>query len=64
MSDQIKWLHLSDFHFGKNPFEQDFSAKKLLGHLSEQKESGIEPDFIFITGDIANSGKEKEYDDF
>lgn len=60
----MKWLHLSDFHFGKNAFEQEFSAKKLLEHLTEQKSKGVQPDFVFITGDVANSGKDKEYDEF
>ena len=64
MSDSIKWIHLSDFHFGLNPFDQAFSSKKIVEHLTESKAKGFIPDFIFITGDIANTGKKSEYEQF
>lgn len=64
MSDSVKWLHLSDFHFGLHPFEQKFSAKKIVEHLTEAQAKGLTPDFIFITGDVANSGKKTEYEQF
>lgn len=64
MSDPVKWLHLSDFHFGLHPFEQKFSAKKIVEHLTEAQLKGLTPHFIFITGDIANSGKKVEYEQF
>lgn len=64
MSKQIRWLHLSDFHFGKSPFEQTFSANKIFEHLAAKHAEGMTPDFIFITGDVANAGKESEYDEF
>jgi predicted phosphodiesterase len=64
MSNQIRWLHLSDFHFGKSAFEQAFSSKKIIDHLKAMHKEGINPDFVFITGDVANSGKKIEFDDF
>ena len=64
MSDSIKWLHLSDFHFGLHPSDQAFSSKKIVEHLKEAKAKGLTPDFIFITGDIANTGKKSEYAQF
>lgn len=57
----LKWLHLSDFHFGKHQYEQEFSAKKFIEHVRLAQESGIQPDLIFVTGDVANSGKPDEY---
>jgi predicted phosphodiesterase len=64
MSNSIKWLHLSDFHFGLYPAEQAFSAKKIVEHLKDAQSKGMSPDFIFITGDIAQSGKKAEYEQF
>ncbi|RQV59963.1 metallophosphoesterase [Burkholderia cenocepacia] len=64
MLNAVRWLHLSDLHFGLNPHEQKFSAKKIIEHLKEACENGGRPDFIFITGDVANSGKLKEYEIF
>lgn len=64
VSNSIKWLHLSDFHFGFHPYEQEFSAKKIVEHLKESQSRGLKPDFIFITGDIANTGRESEYQQF
>lgn len=64
MSGSIKWLHLSDFHFGLSPFDQAFSAKKIVEHLRESQAKGIAPDYIFITGDVANTGKKSEYEQF
>ncbi|WP_223430034.1 metallophosphoesterase family protein [Pseudomonas sp. GL-B-26] len=61
MSGILKWLHLSDFHFGKNAYEQEFSSRKLIDFLLTQREKGETPDFIFITGDIANSGTKEQY---
>lgn len=64
MSDAVKWLHLSDFHFGLHPFDQAFSAKKIVEHLKDSQAKGNTPDFIFITGDVANTGKKSEYGQF
>ncbi|MDC7831068.1 MULTISPECIES: metallophosphoesterase family protein [Pseudomonas] len=63
----IKWLHLSDFHFGKKPhnlYQQPFMASKIIEHAVKQSLIDRKPDFIFITGDIANSGAPDEYELF
>lgn len=61
---KINWLHLSDFHFGKNIFQQEFVASKIIDHVRNFIQKELEPDFIFITGDIANSGKLEEFKRF
>ncbi len=60
----IKWLHLSDFHTGKDHYGQIKLFKNIHVHMKEQKEKGVVPDLIFITGDIANKGKKEEYETF
>lgn len=65
--NKLKWLHLSDFHFGKLPdstYQQPLISSKIIKHLKDQSELSGAPDLIFITGDIANSGKPEEYSQF
>lgn len=60
----FKWLHLSDFHFGKKPdftYQQPLLASKIIDHVVKYSEENGQPDAIFITGDIANSGEIDEY---
>lgn len=62
-SRPIRWLHLSDFHFTAfEGWDRRRTLKALLVSLAEKKAAGWRPDFVFATGDIANTGKEKEYD--
>nr|VFJ86543.1 MAG: Calcineurin-like phosphoesterase [Candidatus Kentron sp. LFY] len=56
----IRWLHLSDFHTGKDGYGQRRLFKEILNHIADQKL----PDFVFITGDIAQSGLKEQYDKF
>ena len=60
MNKRFSWLHLSDLHFQyhNDSFESTFVYDKLLEDL-KHIESLI--DCVFITGDIAYSGKEEEY---
>lgn len=61
---ELKWLHLSDFHFGKKPdstYQQPLVARKLIEHVITQSAKEGPPDLVFITGDIANSGEPSEY---
>lgn len=60
----LRWLHLSDFHFGKEVFQQELVSGKIIDHIKEQISEGNRPDFVFITGDIANAGKKEEYELF
>ena len=58
----FKWLQISDFHFKtKDSFDMSNARKKLLEKL---KEDNIKPDYLFITGDIADKNvyaSSKEY---
>ncbi|MCU0289475.1 MAG: metallophosphoesterase [Acidobacteria bacterium] len=65
---EITILHLSDIHFKKKKDEdnktfrqtvQERLIEAVTGHSAKQGN----PDFVVITGDIAFSGKKKEYDE-
>jgi hypothetical protein len=60
----LRWLHLSDFHVGKDGYAQDTLFQQLLEHIRVRQEEGFRPDFVFITGDIANRGLQSEYEAF
>lgn len=62
--NKIRWLHLSDFHIGKEGYDQTYFLKRIVEHVSERVDSGFKPDFVFITGDIANRGAVNEYERF
>ena len=64
MSDPIRWLHLSDFHVGKDDWAQRRLFEKIIEHVADQKGKGFIPDLVFITGDIANAGQKSEYTEF
>ena len=53
----VRWLHLSDFHSGKDDYGINIICKSLLTHIKSKQK----PDFVIITGDLSYSGKEKEY---
>lgn len=63
---EIKILHLSDIHFkkkrdnGDETFYNDVQQKLIQSVKSHAKEQG-NPDVVAVTGDIAFSGKGKEY---
>lgn len=63
-SSTVTWLHLSDFHVGKDKYGQRRLFTSILDHVQQRIEAGVGPDMIFITGDIANKGKSSEYEDF
>jgi len=55
-------LHLSDLHFKADQgYEQDLITEALVAAVARYRSEGRAPDAIFMTGDIANSGKEPEY---
>ncbi len=59
----IRWLHLSDFHFeGLERWDRRATLMALLRHAEELRADGLAPDFVFVTGDIAQSGKRNEYE--
>lgn len=63
--DIFGWLHLSDIHFGHG--NRDYSAnqravlKALRQHLQTDVRPQVDLDAIFVTGDIAFSGKAEQY---
>jgi predicted MPP superfamily phosphohydrolase len=60
----IRWLHLSDFHVGKDNYATLKMFDYIRAHVSKRKSEGFTPDFLFITGDLANKGLASEYDTF
>ncbi len=57
----LKWIHLSDLHFGHQrdpayPIDRRMVCAKLIDDIKEMISQVGQPDFIFITGDIAFSG--------
>lgn len=59
---EIRWLHLSDFHLRKSQsWSQDYVLASLLKSISDNHSGNNRPDLLFITGDIAFSGKQDEY---
>ncbi len=59
----LTWLHISDIHFGgPEPDGRPAVLNRLLKDVEERKsKDGLAPDLIFITGDIAWSGKAEQY---
>ena len=62
--DRLTWLHCSDFHVGKDRTAQERLLRKIVEHVRERVASGLVPDLVFITGDLANRGVNPEYKDF
>jgi predicted MPP superfamily phosphohydrolase len=59
----ITWLHLSDLHFQESQkYDSNVVLKPLLKDIGERiNEDSLKPDFIIISGDIANKGLPEEY---
>ncbi len=60
----MRWLHLSDFHTGKDNYGQRRLYSELINHIRSRCDQGDAPDFVFITGDLANKGIASEYELF
>jgi formylglycine-generating enzyme required for sulfatase activity/3',5'-cyclic AMP phosphodiesterase CpdA/energy-coupling factor transporter ATP-binding protein EcfA2 len=65
---EITILHLSDIHFKRNKDEKNRASRKdvqekLIEAVSAHAKEHGAPDFVAVTGDIAFSGKKKEYDE-
>ncbi len=59
----VTWLHVSDFHLSdKGPYNQEVILNALVSSVRRLRGEGHVPDLIFATGDIAQSGKAKEYE--
>ncbi|MBC8180289.1 metallophosphoesterase [candidate division KSB1 bacterium] len=59
----LTWLHLSDIHFHeKSKDELNLVFNRFLYDIENfREEHNLTPDLIFITGDIAYSGKSSQY---
>jgi len=63
LANAFTWLHVSDFHLTDGaPYEQEVVLRSLVRSVKRFREEGYVPDLIFATGDIAHSGKVKEYE--
>lgn len=61
-SNQVAWLHISDFHFkSETTYDQDIVLKNLINSLPDLVRRYGYPDFVIASGDIAYSGKSSEY---
>ncbi len=59
----VRMLHLSDLHFSaKHAWDSDAVLSGLVDAVREIMSEGLRPDVVAITGDVANYGKETEYD--
>ncbi|MDA8137789.1 MAG: metallophosphoesterase [Desulfobacteraceae bacterium] len=62
MSQKTQILHISDLHLSsKTKQDQSSKLESLLDRVKEDRVRGFSPEIIAITGDLAFSGKEEEY---
>lgn len=64
MSPIVNWLHLSDFHTGKDGYAESQMFTRILSHARKKVADGFKPDFVFITGDVADKGASDQYEKF
>lgn len=64
MASTVKWLHLSDFHIGKDGYEESEMFSRIIEHVRRKVAGDFVPDFVFITGDIADKGAAGQYEKF
>ncbi len=62
-SNKFQILHISDLHVStEKEFDRQVVLDPLLDRLKEDREKGLRPEIVIITGDLALSGKMKEYE--
>jgi hypothetical protein len=61
---QIRWLHLSDFHVGKDNYGQRKLFSEIIELVRKKNDEGFSLDLVFLTGDLANRGLQLEYEEF
>jgi predicted MPP superfamily phosphohydrolase len=55
-------LHLSDLHIKpKEDFDRSVVLDPLIKRVEEDLRSGLKPEIVVVTGDVAYSGKKSEY---
>ncbi|MBX3515551.1 MAG: SUMF1/EgtB/PvdO family nonheme iron enzyme [Rhodospirillales bacterium] len=58
----IRILHLSDIHFRvSKKWDADPVLRELANFIKREVESGLKPDLVAITGDLAHAGIAEEY---
>jgi len=64
MIDALAWLHISDLHFvaDGDDFSQRVAAQALLDDVQGRVRAGLEPRFVVVTGDVAQSGQRAQYE--
>jgi 3',5'-cyclic AMP phosphodiesterase CpdA len=65
---KITILHLSDIHFKRKEKEDNTAIRqtvqqRLIDAVKSHSEKNGGPDVVAVTGDIAFSGKKKEYEE-
>ena len=59
----LRWLHISDLHLREGEaWSQDRVLSSMLEDIASRYSGMNSPDLIFVTGDIAFSGKRAEYE--
>lgn len=61
----LTWLHISDLHFEPTGNFDRTSVLEGMHKLVESygRDGTFKPDLVFVTGDVANRGADKEYDE-
>ena len=57
----LRWLHLSDFHIGKDNYGQIKLFNYIIDNIRKKRQDGFSLDMIIFTGDITYSGAEDQY---
>lgn len=57
----IRWLHLSDCHIGSETYGRSKLFAQIANEVERRSKNGWDPDFVFLTGDIAHKGLKDEY---
>lgn len=58
----VRILHLSDFHFAEaTAWDSRTCLGRLAADISRVRQASGAPDLVVLSGDIANTGQEKEY---
>lgn len=59
-----KWLHISDLHFKSGePYDRNVVLNALVNSLDGLVARVGQPDLLFVTGDLAHSGRHDEYEE-
>jgi 3',5'-cyclic AMP phosphodiesterase CpdA len=60
-TDQLEILHISDLHISvKDSFGRNTVLGALVDRVEKDRENGLLPEIVVVTGDIAKTGNEQE----